>query len=701
MSGGLQGIRLLDGSLPGLSATEILTGAKKFESGVPYEEQVRIQQRRGYRIMCVTLAAQLLSLLDAFIFPDSLDTSLPTSQLHGLALVRSTEPRLGQAQGPLLSSLLRLSLVLLSYLEPSSVKFLQCCGRLHCFLHWTLELIRESVALGGYSAAFQELTAPLDRLILAVVLQCHRALAKCSHVLMEIDSSPALKYFTSDQSRHKNYRRLFRATFELREIVLAAYRGRNEVLRAALSLHAYEALQSGLEEIVAPKRQANDAPVPSKSQKEASLRAFLGNTWVQGFADVDIKDDIAIPEQVANGQVYRNTNSSQRGSDVILELAHESNLIIEEYHRALDKPFESYCEDQRQWAETDAVRDLEYEGDVCLKEHSQMHTKDLAEISRCSSIRFGSALLRWEAIKRRIPASRWSWVGGSYDCRLDISHWKIAKYPDMLHRRLLLTPNKNFSSHEDASYENLLGRERERALKAKEKREQQRLSEIMLKQASDAFFKVPYESDDIDELVGQGEAEDGGICIEHTEDITLDTSMEIDQPTFEHSSDTEFDNGYKDSISWAKSFIWEDTEKFVQIYESALMVSLRTLTEGQVLLTTHSIFFHPTGDNISVITKEKVADKDRRAKDRRWRLGRLVEVHGRRYLLRASAVELFFADCREIFINFKGTKMRDSFYAKLRSSCKVGSYFFFNLTNRSTDSVQMPTQLILSLFTRS
>eukprot|EP00957_Ditylum_brightwellii_P068816 5223877-Ditylum_brightwellii.AAC.1 len=267
----------------------------------------------------------------------------------------------------------------MAHLEPSSVRFLQCCSRLRCFLHWTLELIRESVASGGYSAAFHELTAPLDRLVLAIVLQCHRAFSRCSAVLIEIESSPADKYFPSIDSRQKNYRRLFRATLELREIVMAAYRGRNEVLRAALSLQAYEALQAGLEEINnqkiqgAPKSSHRRSSMSRASasggsgSKEASLRAFMANSWVTGFHDVDIDGNLVIPEQVANGQIYRHRTASNRGRLAIEELASESKTIIKDYNNALNTPFEAYCEDQRQWAETDAVRDMEYEGDIAVK----------------------------------------------------------------------------------------------------------------------------------------------------------------------------------------------------------------------------------------------------------------------------------------------------------------------------------------------
>lgn len=671
MTGGLHGIRLRDGILLGVKATDILKGFKKFESGVSYDEQIRLQQRSGYRIMCVTLAAQMLALLDAFIFPDSLDTSLPASQLHGLALVRSNEPRLGLAQGPLLLSLIRLSLVLLSYLEPSSVKFLQCCGRLRCLLHWLLELIRESIAGGGFSVAFSELTSPLDRLVLVIVLQCHRALKKCSNVLIEIEVSSPQKYFANEEMKSKNYRRLFRSAFELREIVLAAFRGRNEVLRVALSLQAYEALHSSFEELVCAMAPLSDFSLASRSQKESSLRIFLTSSWVQEFSDINITDDIAIPEQVSDGQVFRNKTSSHWGRKAVFELLHESNMIVKEYYDSLDKPFESYCEDQRQWAETDAVRDLEYEGDVSIRNLSQAY---LTTVAQSMGKRYDLAGSKWKEVVKGIPALRWSWIRGKYSGNLETTYWKIAKTVDSLHRRLILTPNKCFNSHSEASYENMLGRERERererSIKAKQVIEQQRLAESMLKNASDAFFKVQEndETDDVDEFaVHEGDEIGEG---RQTEGVSPEKSVE-DQPPVEFSTGESALNSSSHSISWAKTFVWEPEEKVVQLFKPVLIVSLQTLQEGQLLLTSHSIYFHATSDDISAITKEKVPEGSKRRKDRRWRLASLIEVHGRRYVLRPSALELFFADSREVFFSFEGSLSgRDSFFDKLKS-CKV------------------------------
>lgn len=203
ITNGVYGIRLGDNLVSGINAFEALASAQLY-ARVQMDNKRSLRDRNRY--VSVVLASQTLTLLDAFIFPDNLDSSTST-QLHGLALVRSSEPRLGQSQGPLLASLVRLSLVLLHFLEPCSVRFLQACSRLRCFVHWALEIIHESVALGGYSVAFHELTAPFDRIILMIVLHCHRALSRCSSLLVEIESSPWDKYFPDIDTRQKSQRR--------------------------------------------------------------------------------------------------------------------------------------------------------------------------------------------------------------------------------------------------------------------------------------------------------------------------------------------------------------------------------------------------------------------------------------------------------------------------------------------------------------
>ena len=114
-------------------------------------------------------------------------------------------------------------------------------------------------------------------------------------------------------------------------------------------------------------------------------------------------------------------------------------------------------------------------------------------------------------------------------------------------------------------------------------------------------------------------------------------------------------------------------------FESVTIVTLQSLIEGSLLLTTHGLYFKRVGEEVSAMSREPTSNQDQsrnfgssEGNDRRWRLSRLTEVLGRRYMLRAQALELFFSDSHELFLNFSGgTKERDRFHAKLRNSCKV------------------------------
>ena len=694
VSGGLYGIRLPETNITALNAAEYI---QSIHYGTGADSGLSAQDR--YRRICVCLSAQTLSLLDAFIFPDSLDASLPISQLHGLALVRSNEARLGVSQGPILASLIRLSLVLLCNLEPSSIKCLQCCSRLRCFLHWSLELIRESVALAGYSAAFHDLTAPLDRLLLAVVLHCHRALARCSAVLSEIESSPLSKYFHDDEARKKYDRRLLRVCFELRELVVTAYRGRNEVLRAALSFQAFEALQESLE---FSKDQLQDSNKRPPSQ-ETVVREFLNSNWVTRYHDIDRQGDLSIPDQVANGQPYQQKKASNRGFLAIKELSLESCQNVIDFNRALDGPFKIYLDDQKNWAETDLVRDLEYDGDAAVKRFSLQHRSALIETTRNCIDRTSGAANRWEAIERQV---REPWTALE-------AHWKFGDHPDCLGRRILMARNRNFNDHADASYELMLGMERERAEREREERqrkkaEQERENLVDVVKRNAAY--VPYgdgaiaeDEDDvgIDESMGHAVAveEDRG----HVNAVVVLASEEptVEQPVLASGVVVEDCSADKDVIDedfWAKSFVWADVESVVARFDEIEVVTVRTTTVGKLLLTSHGLYFHQTGDTINVMTKEvdNYSEKDKLLvrKRLRWRLSRLREAHGRRFMLRAQAIELFFADGTELFVNFiGGARERDRFYAKLRNSCKVCA------SNATLSFMHISVLLISNLFT--
>lgn len=168
-----------------------------------------------------------------------------------------------------------------------------------------------------------------------------------------------------------------------------------------------------------------------------------------------------------------------------------------------------------------------------------------------------------------------------------------------------------------------------------------------------------------------------GIDHEHAsvdeKSLTTDTrdtksDMDWDQLDFDETADDS-----SDPYWWAKKFVWSEGETFVRSFEPVLIVTLQSNTKGTLLLTTHNLYFHQTGEVTDVMTREKVESS---MQDRKWKLNRLTDVHGRRYMLKAQALELFFADMRGVFVAFDGSKERDLFFSKLRTNCKVGNYVF-------------------------
>ena len=346
VSKGLHGIRLLDSYSEGLKSAEYVSFLQARIR--PDGDNERGMERR----LCARLAAQVLTLLDAFIFPQAIDASLPAAQLDGFALVRFSEARLGSSQGPLISSAIRLSFVLLNLLEPCSVIFLQCASRLRCLLCWALELLREASVSEGNALSFhRDGIGHIDRLVLAIVLHCHRALGRCASLLSEIESASFVTYFRNQEVQKKYCRRLLRVALELRDVVSTAYRGRNELLRSSLSADAHAALRDSLEGAFTPGRN------PSK---EAVVRDFMASNWVAGFQDTVNRRDLAVPEQVSMDAIPLSSDEDNNpGFSHVTKLSEESVNIVSDFEKSIDSCFEVYLEVQRKWAETEAVRDLE------------------------------------------------------------------------------------------------------------------------------------------------------------------------------------------------------------------------------------------------------------------------------------------------------------------------------------------------------
>lgn len=323
----------------------------------------------------------------------------------------------------------------------------------------------------------------------------------------------------------------------------------------------------------------------------------------------------------------------------------------------------------------------EYEGDLLVKRLSSKHRTDTSESNRLVVTQFALASQRMAAIQRL--------MNDPWDL---LRRWEVSTHTDLLYRRILFSPNYCFTNHASASYELTLGKDREAFQKeeiSRQEREKEKEIELALRVAV-----VPYEEsvdeeveEDDDERAGSdgffGWVEMEGVeatldrshCSDEEEEV-VDVKDDTEDETAEESDWDEIDaaemESTTDPFDWARKFLWSDGEHPLQNFENVAIVSVQTFIEGIVLLTSHSIYFHQTGDVIDVMTKEKIDVEGKKPKpNRRWKLNQMTDVHGRRYMMKAQGLELFFSDMQGLFLKFNGVKDRDSFHSKLRSNCKV------------------------------
>ena len=93
--------------------------------------------------------------------------------------------------------------------------------------------------------------------------------------------------------------------------------------------------------------------------------------------------------------------SGLQGFATMEKLANEGNSIQVDFEKALNACFESYLETQRRWAETGAVRDLEYEGDTISKRLAEKSANDTSDFLKINAARRLAADNRWHGVQRK------------------------------------------------------------------------------------------------------------------------------------------------------------------------------------------------------------------------------------------------------------------------------------------------------------
>lgn len=94
----------------------------------------------------------------------------------------------------------------------------------------------------------------------------------------------------------------------------------------------------------------------------------------------------------------------------------------------------------------------------------------------------------------------------------------------------------------------------------------------------------------------------------------------------------------------------------------ATLVELERSISGQISFTNKHLYFHP----IKIVENSVLNPRGRPLKPRKWVLECLQETYGRRHLLKNCGIEMFFADCPEVFFAFNSLEELQKFFFNIR-----------------------------------
>ena len=241
--------------------------------------------------------------------------------------------------------------------------------------------------------------------------------------------------------------------------------------------------------------------------------------------------------------------------------------------------------------------------------------------------------------------------------------------------RLLRRSHSMLSSTSGASSKSL-GRRHSAPVAIDEPIALEDLSKMGLKPINDPSMAIEMDEE------GRGEEidEEGGGDLEPVELNPVVAKDESEQDASEPSPSI---SSLWSNTLMERQYAFEKGEKLIHVSDESQWVTPLEVTNGRFELTTIHLYFYSDessgeaydsetygGDWVSAGEDRPRPRRSQRslASDKsmmRWRLDELSMVYGRRYLLRATALELFFVSRKNIFIAFKNPEERRVFFRVL------------------------------------
>lgn len=275
--------------------------------------------------------------------------------------------------------------------------------------------------------------------------------------------------------------------------------------------------------------------------------------------------------------------------------------------------------------------------EIVMREHTRHTSKRISE-----EINIKTTACYWHQCLKSVDFDWSCWKSSG----VEPTTTKIMRHKDIYHRRLLLLDTE-YVDYSNASYYEA---------KLREQREYEGVPA-----ASDNVGDTPSSQSSFlkgalalirPKITRTDKWDDGASDISEEVEASINVTTKNDLGLFSMSS-------VEKRPVWSLSFQWHADERAIYTTEVSEIKTEQVLA-GSLLLTNKALYFHP---------KKRVGGysvQESEFKDKKWKLDKLVEIYGRRYLLQNCAIELFFADKPEVYMSFQSHSEATKFFRLLR-----------------------------------
>ncbi|TPX34048.1 hypothetical protein SmJEL517_g03217 [Synchytrium microbalum] len=271
----------------------------------------------------------------------------------------------------------------------------------------------------------------------------------------------------------------------------------------------------------------------------------------------------------------------------------------------------------------------------------------LASSDRASMIDADKRTLQrqWAIMYRNLSGERGVWSSPETSPR----NWKLDASENSSRMRRRLAPNPEFDDHREAA-----ARRDKKETGVDSPRPRARTSSKPVPPPDKLKSQMSFESGEM-LLAAEVQSPVGSLH-----------GSEADIPAVVGEEDEGWSIINDDNMSVTSTLYGSEAGERVVCGAECEIIAMMSTVKGRFEVTATHIYFQMEARSILSSTEDtqKFIDQEL-LRDRRWNLSELRELYPRRYLLRKSAIELFFMDRTSCFFNFRSSKDRTRVLARI------------------------------------